>query len=136
MKLKFLLFLICLVGGHTGCNDDDAANPGLVGTWNLAHVGGGLAGVDDSFGTKITWSFSPFGMLTVDNRNTDDTLTDILESGSYPYHIEIRDAGRVLFVEELSLGIITPGDGELVISNGYVDGFTITLTKQTTGEAM
>ena len=44
--MKAFLFIICLSAAITGCKKDDPAAVGLVGTWELRHYTGTIAGVN------------------------------------------------------------------------------------------
>src|SRR5690606_36981223 len=71
------------------CMSDDDSNTPLPNTvtWNLTKVEGSIAGVTHTFPTGlIQWTFNEdTNTLVVVNNNTDDSLFDFYDSGTYSY---------------------------------------------------
>ena len=89
MKLKsVILVFITLSFLSCSLNNDDNSNDDVIITqWNLVHITGGIAGVDEIFEIgDIIWFFDSLsGQLTVTNNNIDDTIQDGLDTGVYDY---------------------------------------------------
>lgn len=141
MKNKFLI-IISLMTIFTNCslNDTNDNDPIIIKTlWNLTNVSGGIAGVNNDFdlGT-IIWTFSADNStLTVINNNTDDTIEDGLDSGTYPYTIETIGDNSFLTLADNEYGKLTVSETELVIDQNITstgtgaDGFIFTFKRIT-----
>ena len=107
--------------------------------WNLTKVSGGISGVDIDYNIgTIIWSFDEINtMLTVTNSNTDDSLEDGLESGTYPY--SVIDNGHDLFlsINSIEFGKLTISENQLEIDQNITtsgtgaDGYVYTFQKTT-----
>lgn len=91
MKKSIILVFSC-VFILTSCsvNNSDPLPPQKVKyLWHLINVTGGIAGVDNQFTVDtVIWSFDDATQtLAVENKNTDDSLEDGLDSGSYTYSV-------------------------------------------------
>lgn len=108
MKKSLLLVLSCFfIFSNCSLNDSDSAPPQeLQYLWHLIQVTGGVAGVDERFDVgDIVWSFDEdTNILTVENNNTDDTIEDGLDSGTYSFSVLDIDGITYLTVDGNELG--------------------------------
>ena len=87
MKNLKLISLLLIIGLFNRCtiDDDYDNNPTLLGAWNLVEVSGTIAGTTDEFPLgAIVWNFDT-SEVAVLNTNTNDSLQDGLDSGTYDY---------------------------------------------------
>lgn len=130
--LRFFMILFMLTT-FVSCNNDDDNNPQPIHatTWNMTHVVGGFAGVDQTIPTGlIQWTFnSDTGMLVVVNNNMDDLVFDFFDSGSYPYSIQNDGTNDLITIDGIEYGIFTETPNEITIDQQVDDGFLITLTR-------
>ena len=121
--LVFFTLLSC-------CNDDDKQPTDKIsGEWRLARVSGGFTGGEQVFtGNTIVWKFNPNNKtIIVTNGNTDETIVDGLDSGSYSYSmVDNNDsqqcAKTILINNTENYGCITVTESQLKINNTFADG--------------
>jgi len=124
----------------TNCSIDNNTNetPKVYVTyWHLINVSGGIAGVDNDFVMdKITWNFNEAtGKLTVKNTNTDETIEDGLNTGTYTFSVTEVGSDKFLVVNSNEFGGLTFTETQLAIdqnkiSNGTgADGFIYTFKR-------
>lgn len=151
MKLKLIVPIISLfLLFNCSVNNDDGldAQPQEIQIfqWHLINVTGGIAVVDIDFELDtIIWVFSVDfagnGSLQVENNNTDDTLEDAFETGTYSVSIPASSTNQeesFLFVNGDEFGhVLTPTSEDLIInqnirSNGETgsDGFIYTFKRE------
>ena len=129
----------------TNCQNDDNNSDNtdiLNGQWNLINISGGIAGNNIDFENRlIFWSFnSENSTLTITNNNSDSTINDGLDSGTYSYSIQNSNGKSFLFINNSEFGNITVLDGELLINQNIftnangADGFILKLNKIFPGE--
>jgi len=104
---------------------------GQVESWNLIHLSGGLAGLDNNFDYgDITWAFDyTADELHVVNSINNEGVFDGFETGVYEFSIAETFLGPYLTVDSGELGQINLSDGEMFIngpdsSQPIADGFT------------
>ncbi|GAL69048.1 hypothetical protein [Jejuia pallidilutea] len=150
MKFKFLIPIVALFF-LTSCNvnnddDLDALNQQQelqIYQWHLTNVSGGVDGIDIDFeADTIIWVFSVDfvgnGNLEVENNNTDDTLEDGLDTGTYPVSIPVYDNQSILFVDGNEFaGVVTPTEQDLIMNQNIKstgetssDGFIYTFKRK------
>ena len=139
MKYK-LLVAICTFFILTNCtiNNDTANSIETVQIkWSLVRVNGGIAGVTEQFGLNtIVWVFNEATLvLTVVNNNTDDSMEDGLDSGTYTYSVTKDDTNSYLTVNANELGSFTLTTDNLAIDENEkstgsgTDGFVYIFEK-------
>lgn len=126
----------------TSCslNDNDNATPQEIKyLWHLVKVTGGIAGVNEQFETNvITWSFNnETETLVVNNKNTDDSIEDSLDSGTYSFSVLEENNTTYLIIDDIELGsfevsgnILTINQNNTSTGNG-TDGFIYTFQVET-----
>lgn len=133
MKSLKILIAILLVATIASCSSDDDNNVQLtqINSWNLARVTGGFAGVDQTFPEGlIVWTFNgDTDTVVVVNNNTDNTLNDFFDSGTYPYTIENDGTNDVISIDGIDFGVISETENELLLDHQVDDGFTVTFTR-------
>ncbi len=133
MKKIVIIALSCFfVLSSCSTNDSNSGTPQKVRyLWHLISVTGGVAGVDEQFSLNtVVWAFDDATKtLVVDNKNTDDTIEDGLDSGSYGYTVADIDGNTYLTVEgnefgsfEISQNILTINQNLKSTGSG-TDGF-------------
>jgi len=131
MKSLFLLLLtysFCIITSCTNDNNNDSS----IEIWNLRHVSGGIAGINNNFNQGlIIWKLNPQNStLTVENNNSDGNY-DGLDSGTYSYTIQSNSGNSYIIIDSNEFGGITSSQNELIIdqnmtSNGSgADGFIL-----------
>jgi hypothetical protein len=125
------MFVLMTLSCHT--NDDNSPNEiSIAGSWNLIHVSGGLAGIDDDFETGlITWSFNEeTSSVLVVNNNSEAVIYDGFPSGNYTYSIELNEDIQTLIINDISMIIHTLTATDLILDEGIaVDGFLLSLKR-------
>lgn len=140
MKRYLLILFFSLALTNCSINSNDTNQPQVITVyWNLVNVSGGVSGVDIDYGTgDIVWLFDEVNTtLTVTNTNTDDSLEDGLDSGTYPY--SVIDDGHDLFlsINATEFGNFTVTGNQLVIDQNITtsgtgaDGYVYTFEKTT-----
>ncbi len=133
MKKIVIIALSCFfVLSNCSTNDSNPATSQKVRyLWHLISVTGGVAGVDEQFSLNtVVWAFDDATKtLVVDNKNTDDTKEDGLDSGSYAYTVLDVDGNTYLSIEgneygsfEISQNILTINQNLKSTGSG-TDGF-------------
>ncbi len=148
MKIKFLIPIISLLLVFSCSTNDDNNLLDLepqevqIYQWHLTNVSGGVAGIDIDFEMDtVIWVFNVdfvgSGSLQVQNNNTDNSLEDGLDTGTYSVSIPVYDTQSILFVDgDEFAGVVTPTEEDLVInqnitSNGTgTDGFIYTFKRE------
>lgn len=136
MKKSLILIFSCffILSSCSVNNSDDIPPQKIEYLWHLIRVTGGVSGVDEQFSTDtVVWSFNnETSILNVDNKNTDDTIEDGLDSGSYSYSVEEIDGKAFLSIDGNEFGNFETSQTTLTInqnimSTGNVsDGFIYT----------
>ncbi|MES2107626.1 MAG: hypothetical protein V4577_02685 [Bacteroidota bacterium] len=124
--MKVFLFIICVLAA-AGCQKGDIgpASVGLVGTWELRHYSGTIAGVDKDIpkgnGTLLKFSadstFQHFTNFKADNNGRFKIVKDGITWADEKHDaIYLGDSGDPNF-------LIVKADS-LIIGNTYADGAT------------
>ena len=131
MKLKSVIllfisftFLSCSLGDNNNNN-----NEVVLTQWNLIHVTGGIAGVDETFEIgDIIWFFDDTsGQLTVTNNNTDDTVQDGLDTGVYNYSFIDTGTNVFISINDIEFGAL------LIFSNNQQFNIDQNITSEGSG---
>ena len=128
MKLNFFL-IVSLLLLQTSCSIDNVNNDNpeiTLVTWHLINTTGGIAGVDHQFSLdSVIWAFNnSIKSLAIENKNTDDTKQDLLESGTYNFSITTIDDNNYIFINDIEYV-------QVIIESAT---FTIDENSKTTGE--
>lgn len=128
-KYILLFLLIAILGVSFGCKKEEFAKAkirsenGISGTWNLTHVYGGIAGVDEQYASgEITWKFNSSNLVV--NNNSSSSNYYYLPTGTYQYAIIQSGLSTFLSIENSELG-------QYIISG---DDMSINQNMQSTGE--
>jgi len=121
MKINFtlLLFYVCLL---TNCSLDNRKTIDnqevTIIQWHLINVTGGFAGVDHDFEMgDIIWRFDNVNSaLSVENNNTDDTLEDSLDTGTYDQYFFEEDDKLFLFIDNNDYGLIIISEDDQIFT--------------------
>lgn len=135
MKKQLLILGILLTVIISGCSSDSRSSHNNIvdGQWKLTRVSGSFAGVESNFAPGvITWDFNPTTQtVTVVNNNTDDTLTDIFETGVYNYQIvasqNVELCSEILKIDGVEMGCFSLDGNNLKIDQSFADGYALTL---------
>lgn len=137
MKIFLVSFFSFLL--ISSCSDSyDSVDDILNGTWNVANVSGGFAGMDQDFESgTITWTFdASSSMLTVANNNVlVDVIYDGLDSGTYSYSILKIDSKNHLVIDDQEFAGISFANELLFLNQNEIstgsgaDGFSILLAQ-------
>lgn len=135
-NLIVMLFFTIALTGCSLSNDDDVIKVEIL--WNLTNVRGGIDGVNNNFEINdIIWSFDQeTATLTVTNTNTDDSVEDGLDSGSYSYSITNDGTHFFLLINDTEYGSFTTSETELIIDQNITtsgtgaDGFIYKFEKK------
>jgi len=123
--MKVFLFIICISAAVAGCTKTLVAPTGLVGTWELRHYSGTIAGVDKDV---------PAGNGTLLQFKADSTFqhfTNFKADGNGHFRIvkngvnwpdEKHDA--IYFGDSKSPDFLIMKSDTLIIGNTYPDGAT------------
>lgn len=131
ISLVFLFFTI-------GCSNDDNndSNPDidsleLNGTWNFVNVSGGFVGIDHDFTTgTIVWVFNETNStVAITNNNTDDSIEDLLPTGTYDYSVIDVGGQREFVLDNVNRGNFEITQNQFVISEPFRDGFQFTFNR-------
>jgi hypothetical protein len=121
---------------------DDLPKEIEVYQWHLLNVSVGFAGVDIDYAMEtIIWvfnvDFNNNGSIQVQNNNTDDTLEDGLNSGTYAISIPAQNNKSYLFIESNEFGeVLTTTNEDLIIDQNSMssgtgaDGFIYTFKRK------
>lgn len=122
--MKVFLFIVC-IAAVTGCKKAEVSTPGLVGTWELRHYSGTIAGVNKDIpkgnGTLLKFSadstYQHFSNFKVDNNGRFKIVKKGVDWGNEKYDaIYLGESGGPDFI---SIRADT-----LIIGNTYADGVT------------
>lgn len=141
--MKYYLVIACIsFFTLTNCSLDgvDNTQPQVIRIlWNLRNVSGGVSGVDNDFASgKIVWEFNEITKkLTVSNTNTDTSIEDGLDSGTYTYAITEVGSDDYLSIASNEVGkiTITNSGNQLTINQNLkstgttTDGYIYTFDK-------
>ncbi|WP_203258579.1 hypothetical protein [Hyunsoonleella ulvae] len=150
MKFKFLapilflsLIFSCSVDNADPEVDTLEAQSVEIFQWHLTNVSGGIAGVDVNFEVDtIVWVFNVDfvgnGTLKVLNNNTDTSLEDGLDTGTYSISIPVYGTQSIIFIDgEEYAGLLTPTEEDLIINQNIksdgaaaTDGFIYTFKRR------
>ncbi len=138
MKPLTLLFrcvaFCCLFSACSNSNDANDTSNDLSGNWELRTVSGSFAGGITNFDAGvIQWNFDTLNhKVTVVNNNTDESLPDILESGSYDYEFATESGlqcDSVIIINGMQMGCLTIDTNILTIDQSVVDGYHLHLER-------
>ena len=108
MKKSIILVLSCFfIFSNCSLNDSESApEQEIEYYWHLIQVTGGVAGVDERFDLNtIVWNFDDdTNILTVENNNTDDSIEDGFNAGTYSFSILDIDGTLYLIVDDEEIG--------------------------------
>ena len=135
MKPIVIAFILTLVLSNCTNNDDGPKKDILTGSWNVQHISGGFAGIDDDYESGvIVWTFNANNAtLSVENNNEADVIYDGLPTGSYSYAILTVEGEQFLEINgQEQYGIIRSSGQVLLDENktstgSGADGFQILL---------
>ncbi|MFD2098534.1 hypothetical protein [Flagellimonas iocasae] len=135
MKHLLIIFIFGIVLSNCDNGDDTTKKDALTGTWNVQHIGGGFAGIDNDYESGvIVWTFSAEnGTLTVENNNEADVIYDGFPTGSYSYSILTVEGEQFLEIDGQEQFGIVRSNGQVLLdanktSTGTgADGFQIVL---------
>lgn len=123
--MRIFLFIICISGVIAGCTKAGVAPANLIGTWELRHYSGTIAGVDKNI---------PAGNGTLLQFNDDSTYRHFTNfKADYDGHFRIVKNGvnwpdekhdAIYFSEDLSPDFLIVTADSLIIGNTYPDGVT------------
>lgn len=123
------LILIAILGISFGCKKEEflkaktRSESGIQGTWNLVHVYGGIAGVDEQHAHgEITWTFGTSDLVVSDNTLGSSYFS--MPSGTYQYTIIQSGSSTFLSIQNSELG-------QYIISG---NDMSINQNMQSTGE--
>ena len=131
MKTNFFI-IISFVFILTNCTTspiNDGAQQNIIIQWHLINVKGGGAVVNNNFDYEtIVWVFNPDGTITIENNNTDESLEDSLDSGTYEYTIaEIDNISYIYFPDTDEYGnIMFNSQNEIIINQNITSAGPIT----------
>lgn len=139
MKTITLLKIIIATLLLSSCCNQDDGNPvenSLSGKWHLVQVSGGFAGFNHLYepGT-ISWEFNTTtNSFKVVNTNTDESLEDLFETGTYTYGTTINTATpelceEVILLDDIDYGCFGIENNQLIISMVETDGYYIKLLR-------
>lgn len=137
-KLLFALLSLLLFSCHSDDNRpiQTPLPTGIEGSWKLTQVNGGITGtIYDYPEGMITWKFNGISQtVVVQNNNSDESMQDILPSGTYPYSFVVNEATPELCalnieVNGMNLGCYNIGATQLTMSQIESDGFFIKLIR-------
>ncbi|WP_111308227.1 hypothetical protein [Confluentibacter sediminis] len=141
--MKYSLIIACIsFFALTNCSLDSVDNdiPKVTRVlWHLKNVSGGVSGVDNDFpANKIVWEFrDATSTLTVSNTNTDTSIEDGLDSGTYSYTIVEVGSDAYIKINSNEVGKITITNSgntltinqNLKSSGSATDGYIYTFNK-------
>lgn len=140
--MNFKVFICTLLFGMgllSGCSNKTNVTPQeatLKGTWNLIHLSGGFAGLDEHFqnGT-ITWTFNTQNQtITVNNTNQASTGFTF-GNGTYNYEIVEVNNQEYIHIESSEYGGLNLSTQNLIIDQNVIsnsvgaDGFKLSFEK-------
>lgn len=141
MKKNILIALSCFfVLSNCSTNNEESTTPDEVAfLWHLVGVTGGIAGIDEQFDVNtIVWNFDDVNQtLVIDNKNTDDSLEDSLDSGTYAFSVLSEGSLTYLLVDGTEIGSFEINSNSLTIDQNFTssgtvtDGFIYTFTRET-----
>ncbi|GGK24134.1 hypothetical protein GCM10007962_17920 [Yeosuana aromativorans] len=140
MKRYLLILFFSIALTSCSINTNDTSQPQVITVyWNLVNVSGGVSGVDIDYNVgDIVWLFDEVNTkLTVTNTNTDDTLEDGLDSGTYPYSVINNSHDLFLSIDGTEFGSFTVSGNQLIIDQNITtggtgaDGYVYTFQKTT-----
>src|SRR5690606_38341577 len=105
------------------------------GTWMLKRVSGGMAGVDINIpdGTIVGTFNTQTRRVAVMINNSNETIPDALDTGSYSYEFMQSDAqlecNTTLLIDDADYGCYFFTENGLRISHDYADGFVYDFIK-------
>jgi hypothetical protein len=140
---KWIFILVAISASFlTGCDEDLAATPlnnppteFADGEWHLVQVTGSIAGINHIYEPEtITWTFNDDGTVDVINTNTNDSMTDFLDTGTYEFSFEVNDdapemCASVMFIENVNYGCQEIDGNEMTLTNTWADGYELRFTK-------
>ena len=118
----------------TNNNDDivdteEESNEVVIYQWHLTNVSGGIGNVDTDFEMDtVVWIINVDiignGTLKVENNNSDATIEDGLDTGSYSISIPNVNNQNILYINgDEFAGVLTPSKEDLIINqNITTDG--------------
>jgi len=135
MKFKILFFFAIISSLTTSCDDDSIPENGMIGTWKLKNVTGGLQGTSIDYNAgDVYWIFNlTNGTLNVQNNiltTGPENIYSGLATGTYPFKIENENDIKILFVSGNRRGVISFKNSNLLIDDGLAaDGLLTTFIR-------
>ncbi|MBQ0733259.1 hypothetical protein [Aquimarina celericrescens] len=137
MNRFFVLVFVFLFTTLSCSNDDDTSSdpdvniPDLSGSWNMVNVTGGFVGINHDFSNGIIiWNFNETNKtITITNNNTDDSVEDLLPTGTYDYSLVSIQGNQELILDGVNRGNFEVTASELIIEQQIRDGFRYTFRR-------
>ncbi|WP_445954744.1 hypothetical protein [Yeosuana sp.] len=135
MKLKNIIYVVLMMTFSSCSLNSDSNTPQVVrNEWHLRNVSGGLEGVNNDLGfNTVIWIFNESSSsLKIENNNTNASIEDGLDSGTYSYSLDEDGNNIFLTIDDYEMGSLTISTNQLIInqnltSNGTAaDGFIYT----------
>lgn len=133
MKTFNFFVAILVVLTFTNCSIDNYVSdqqPVPI-VWNLTRVTGGVGGIDQTISSgKIKWTFNEqTHKLIVVNNNTDDSVVDFYDSGTYSFSVQSNGTTDILSINNVAFGTFEVVQNVLTINQSIDDGFVLTFTR-------
>lgn len=136
MKKTLLLILVTGTSFIMGCsnnNDGSAVTEPVAyqGMWTLAHVSGGIAGINYDYDGSIIWNFKPDNhTVVVVNSDENNTVDDFLETGTYDYSFTANSANSTecnvtLKAGNIDFGCFVVNSNTIIITQTEADGYVL-----------
>lgn len=133
--IRSICLSLTIIFTFISCSNDDNENnnppTGIQGEWHLSSIQGGFLGVDENFDRGVVvWNFnSTTQMVTVTNNYIGTELSVRPASGTYPYIISAPADAEELFINEISLGVISISDTSFSLNELAIDGFKYSFSR-------
>lgn len=129
MKTKLLpLLLIVGIGFLTSCGndyDDLPQEKSINGTWNLKNVQGGMTFRNFDYPRgDVKWTFNQTDSTLTVQKKIGNDYAFMLDNGSFDFYIEQNGETQFLYVDGYYRMEILSMDNNLIINDGFADGFT------------
>ncbi len=139
MKKQGFIFCIMMSMVLVGCADTHSSleEDPVQGTWNLLHISGGFAGLDQDFEKgAIVWEFDAAEKsLTVSNNAPVDAMYSGLATASYMYSVFVANGSSYLKINDVEFGGIALFNSKMVVDQNLgsqgsgADGFVLVLER-------
>ncbi|MEM9361128.1 MAG: hypothetical protein AAGA43_00765 [Bacteroidota bacterium] len=131
-KSSLSALFVLLVFSSCNSDDDVSALNQINGTWNLARVTDGFAGVNIAYSRgDVVWIFNEASknldvMNLIENTGPEDIYSGP-DTGSYTYEITSEDEIETLRFNNADRGTFTIVNDSLIINKGIVSEGAITI---------